>query len=133
MAQKIMLVDDLDQTEAVETVKFSLRGETFEIDLSKANGDKLNKALSPYITAARKAAGPGPMRQRAPRGSAPAKPAGVDYKSIDNAGLEHRGRVTEEEARLVRDNLETANANRAREGQGPIDPNDVKMKKRYGF
>lgn len=63
--------------------------------------------------------------------SAPAQKR--DYTDIENIGLEHRGRVTEKEAEMVRENLDRANVNRAREGQAPIDPADAKMKKRYGF
>lgn len=72
-------------------------------------------------------------RQRsASNGAAPTAPK-RDYTDIENIGLEHRGRVTEREAELVRNNLDRANINRARENQAPIDPNDPKMKKRYGF
>ena len=56
-----------------------------------------------------------------------------DYTSPEWAGVEHRGRTTEAEAMWVRDNLDAANANRAREGQAPIDIKDAKMIKRYGF
>jgi hypothetical protein len=56
-----------------------------------------------------------------------------DYSSPEWAGTEHRGRTTEAEASWVRANLEAANANRAREGQAPIDIKDPKMVKRYGF
>lgn len=74
-----------------------------------------------------------PTRRRR-RSTAPASTtAKVDYKHIDNVGIEHRGRVTEEEAKLVRENLDRANINRAKHGQAPIDPSDPKMVKRYGF
>src|SRR5262245_53317409 len=65
----------------------------------------------------------------------PARPVSVkvDYGSPDYAGVLHRGRITEREAELVRADLEQANANRAREGQAPIDPSDPKEKRRYGF
>ena len=43
MAQKvnIVLVDDLDGTEATETVTFGLDGVSYEIDLSAANATRL--------------------------------------------------------------------------------------------
>ena len=53
MAQKVTLVDDLDGSEGATTVQFSIHGKTYEIDLSKANVGKLNKALSKYVEAAR--------------------------------------------------------------------------------
>ena len=48
MAQKvnIVLVDDLDGTEATETVTFGLDGTTYEIDLNDANAAALREALS---------------------------------------------------------------------------------------
>jgi hypothetical protein len=56
MAQKIhiVLTDDLDGSEATETVPFSLDGTTYEIDLSDANADALRTALAPYVGHARK-------------------------------------------------------------------------------
>lgn len=56
-----------------------------------------------------------------------------NYSSPEWAGTEHRGRTTEVEAVWVRNNLETANKNRAREGQAPINIKDPKMIKRYSF
>jgi hypothetical protein len=57
VAQKVqvMLIDDLDGGEADETVTFGLDGSTYEIDLSRKNADKLRKAITKYVEAARKA------------------------------------------------------------------------------
>jgi len=59
MAQKVQVsyVDDLDGSQAEGTVAFGLDGTSFEIDLSKANGDKFRKALAPFIEHARRASG----------------------------------------------------------------------------
>ena len=59
MAQKvnIVLVDDLDGTEATETVTFGLDGSTYEIDLNDANAAALREALSGYVGHARKVTG----------------------------------------------------------------------------
>ena len=59
MAQKvnIVLVDDLDGTEATETVTFGLDGTTYEIDLNDANAAALREALSGYVGHARKTTG----------------------------------------------------------------------------
>ena len=45
MAQKVqvLLVDDLDGSEATETVAFGLDGASYEIDLSSGNAGKLRK------------------------------------------------------------------------------------------
>lgn len=65
MAQKvsIVLVDDLDGTEAEETVRFGLDGASYEIDLNGANAEALREALGGYVghgrrvSAGRKGAG----------------------------------------------------------------------------
>ena len=47
MAQKVqvLLVDDLDGSEATETVAFGLDGASYEIDLSTGNAGKLRKEV----------------------------------------------------------------------------------------
>src|SRR5689334_17447753 len=57
MAQKkiVMLVDDLDGTEASETVAFGIDGGNYEIDLSERNAAELREALRRYVSAARTA------------------------------------------------------------------------------
>ena len=67
MAQKVqvLLVDDLDGSEATETVAFGLDGAAYEIDLSVGNATKLRKELSQYVEHARKASGQ--PRRRRPR------------------------------------------------------------------
>jgi hypothetical protein len=62
-----ILTDDLDGTEGndVETVSFSFAGAQYEIDLTPENRDGLEKALEPYLKAARKAGKPvGATRRR---------------------------------------------------------------------
>jgi len=49
-----VLVDDLDGGDADETVKFSLDGVQYEIDLSKKNAGKLRDAISPFLVAGTK-------------------------------------------------------------------------------
>jgi hypothetical protein len=55
MAQKvnIVLVDDIDQSEADETVSFGLDGKNFVIDLNSKHAAALRDALAPYIGHAR--------------------------------------------------------------------------------
>ena len=55
MAQQttVKFVDDLDGSEAVGTVSFSLENRTYAIDLSDENTDKLHEALAPFIEHAR--------------------------------------------------------------------------------
>jgi hypothetical protein len=67
----VMLVDDLDGSEATEQVEFGVDGRSYEIDLSAANSAKLREALAPFISAARRAGG----RRSAPTPAAPSRPA----------------------------------------------------------
>jgi hypothetical protein len=47
------LVDDIDGSEAVTTVSFSLDGDSYEIDLSESHLSALQQALAPFVNAAR--------------------------------------------------------------------------------
>jgi len=44
----VKLTDDIDGSDAAETVKFALDGKNYEIDLSKKNAAALRKAMSAY-------------------------------------------------------------------------------------
>ena len=59
MAQKVVvsLVDDLDESEADETVEFGIDGTTYEIDLSDTNAAALRDSLADYVAHARKLSG----------------------------------------------------------------------------
>ncbi|WP_430648089.1 histone-like nucleoid-structuring protein Lsr2 [Agromyces sp. GXS1127] len=52
----ITLIDDIDGTDAAETITFTLDGTSYEIDLSADNAVKFRSALEPYTAAARKTA-----------------------------------------------------------------------------
>ena len=45
----VKLTDDIDGGDTDETLRFSLDGKTYEIDLNAANAAKLRSALQPYI------------------------------------------------------------------------------------
>ena len=55
------------------------------------------------------------------------------FNTLENAGMPHQGKVSAEEARLVRENLEAVNANRAAQELPPIDPTKPMDAKRYGL
>lgn len=59
MAQRVnvVLVDDLDGSDAIETVVFGVDGVSYEIDLSEKNAKKLRDALAPYVADARRTGG----------------------------------------------------------------------------
>jgi len=94
MAQKvsIVLVDDIDGSDAEETVSFALDGRDYEIDLNSKNAGKLRDALAPYVGHARRAG----SRKRGRAGSGPS-PADIRSWARDN-GFEvpDRGRVSQQ-------------------------------------
>jgi hypothetical protein len=57
MAQKtvVRLTDDVDGSDATETVRFGMDGVGYEIDLSEANAAALREALARYVEHARRA------------------------------------------------------------------------------
>jgi hypothetical protein len=55
MAQKVIIVDDLDGSEHdVTTIQLSVDGDTYEIDLSPSNLARLRQAVQPFTTAGRR-------------------------------------------------------------------------------
>lgn len=103
MAQKtvITLTDDIDGSEASETVVFGLDGATYEIDLNDVHAEDLREILAPFVSMARRAGGP--AGGRAPRATAAAKQrasSDTDPKAIrawaEANGLEvnSRGRIS---------------------------------------
>ena len=70
---------------------------------------------------------------KASKHAGPAGGASIDYGSPQFAGRPHRGRVTEAEARVVREHLDEVNARLAEEGHRQIDPSDPATAERYGF
>lgn len=101
MARKIVhqLVDDIDGTVLEpgegETVIFALDGKSYEIDLTEENSAKLRDALSPYVSAARRA-GSASTAAKAPRRGG----SKVDYGPIrewakkNGYTVSDRGRVS---------------------------------------
>ena len=102
MAQKvhIVLVDDLDGSEATESVSFGLDGTSYEIDLNDANAARLREALAEFVGHARKV---GSASRRGRRSSAPAAAAGGpsareirDWARSNGFDVPDRGRVSAE-------------------------------------
>jgi hypothetical protein len=80
MAQRVnvVLVDDIDNSDAVETVSFALDGVDYEIDLSEQHAGELRNALSLYIGHGRRTGG---RRRSGRRSSAPAAAGNGDGAS----------------------------------------------------
>src|SRR4051794_24253600 len=53
MAQKVMLIDDLDGSEGAETITYSVDGQEYEIDLSEENAEKFRSTMKGYMDASR--------------------------------------------------------------------------------
>jgi hypothetical protein len=96
MAQKVqvLLTDDIDGSEAGQTVKFGWLGAKYEIDLNDKNFASFEKAINKYVVAGRKVRGGAKAR------STKAASADVDLAAVrawaKDAGYEvsDRGRVS---------------------------------------
>lgn len=105
MAQRVnvVLVDDLDGSDAVETVTFALDGVDYEIDLSDQHAAELRDAVSLYVGHARRTGGRrrGGRRAGAAGGSS-ASESGASAADIRSWARENgwdvpeRGRVSAE-------------------------------------
>ncbi len=71
----VVLIDDLDGSEATDTINFGLDGVDFEIDLNDEHAGQIREALSMWIGHARKIGG------RARRGTASRIPAPAANKT----------------------------------------------------
>lgn len=100
MAQKvnIILVDDLDGSEATETVAFGLDGTSYEIDLNEANAAALREALAGYVGHARKVSGArgGARKKAASTTSGPSASELRDWARSNGYEVSDRGRVPAE-------------------------------------
>ncbi|WP_374196987.1 Lsr2 family protein [Pimelobacter sp. 30-1] len=84
MAQKvnIILVDDIDGSDASQTVAFGLDGSNYEIDLNDKNANALREALAAYVGHARKVGRGGAGGAKRGRGAAAAAAGGASAKEV---------------------------------------------------
>lgn len=84
--------DDLDGGKAERTIRFGFDGNSYEIDLSKANSRAFEKAMARYVGHARKLRG---GRGRARSAAPPRRDASAVRQWARSAGYEisSRGRV----------------------------------------
>ena len=80
MAQKvhIILEDDIDGSEATQTISFALDGTSYEIDLNDKNAAALRDALATYVGHGRKVTG----SRRVGRRASSASSSGASAKEI---------------------------------------------------
>jgi len=103
MAQKVTLVDDLDGTPLDEdggTVRFSVDGASYEIDLSVENSKKFEKALAPYIDGARKVRGGVAQQSSASSSAKKSDPQRLkairEWANANGHEVSSRGRIPQE-------------------------------------
>ncbi|WP_456093719.1 histone-like nucleoid-structuring protein Lsr2 [Nocardioides jensenii] len=90
----IILVDDIDESEASETVTFGLDGVTYEIDLNEAHATELREALAPYVGHGRKLAGRRKAGSSASSGATGSNAAEVRAWARENGhDVPDRGRI----------------------------------------
>jgi hypothetical protein len=91
------LVDDLDGDNATETVAFSYRGVSYEIDLSERNAAVLDEVLAPYLANARRVRRRPATTARRPaaQSSVPAGPREVRaWAKQQGIAVSDRGRIS---------------------------------------
>lgn len=99
MAQKvnILLVDDLDGSEATETIVFGLDGTDYEIDLNDTHAKKMRDALSEFVGAGRKVTGGRGRSRRASSSSSSSstsdKTAVREWAKANGMEVSERGRI----------------------------------------
>jgi hypothetical protein len=71
---QIVLADDLDGAAADETVRFSVDGKDYEIDLNAGHAEELRRTLAEFIKAGRKVGGSPRRTSGASRGGSAGGP-----------------------------------------------------------
>jgi hypothetical protein len=97
----IQMTDDLDGSEATQSIEFSSRGKSYTIDLNDANASDFDDALAPYIAAAENSGGVQPSRSSGRRTGAARQRASsdVDPKQVrawaeaNGVAVSPRGRI----------------------------------------
>jgi hypothetical protein len=98
----VRLVDDLDGTEADESISFAFDGVALEIDLSNDNAEKLRGIFAPYIDIAAARHGDGRRARRPQRlstgSTAPREGAGPirEWAAANGFTVSARGRISTE-------------------------------------
>ncbi len=101
MAQRtlVQLIDDIDGSEATETVTFALDGTTYEVDLNDDHAEDLREILAPYVSVGRKVSGSSSRSRSTVTASKQRGRAEVDPKAVrawaeaNNITVSPRGRI----------------------------------------
>lgn len=94
----VKVTDDLDGSDATETVQFAYAGSSYEIDLNSKNAKKFNEALAPFIAAARKTG----SNTRKAASSRTTKASGSDVQAM-RSWLRDKGHKVNDRGRISQD------------------------------
>jgi hypothetical protein len=101
--------------------------------LTEANFDKLAPAGRTMEEILASAAVVAAVKQRRSHNTTKDGGALINYNDPDYAGLPHKGKIGEQEAAFVRENLDLVNQRRSAAGHPVIDPSNPLDAKRYGL
>ncbi len=102
MAQRVQVIleDDLDGSEASETVEFALDGVSYEIDLSDGNAAALRNDFARWVGQARRSGGRRQTRRRNGGGGSGASREELarirDWGRANGYAVSDRGRVSQD-------------------------------------
>jgi hypothetical protein len=100
MATVTSKIDDLDGSEATETIVYSIDGLFYAIDLSSINARSLRDVLQPYVEASRQVSAKDALKQSS-SGAVAAEPISYDSAAVRQWAAENgvevspRGRLSE--------------------------------------
>jgi predicted nucleic acid-binding protein len=110
LARTTVITDDLDGSPNAETIRFSVDGTTYAIDLAQKSREKLDKALAPFIekatkvSSARRSPGLGSGRSSTPKATRQARPQASDDRTARKwaqaTGLKVNGKPVSSRGRL---------------------------------
>lgn len=95
----VRLVDDVDGTDADETVEFGIDGRTYEIDLATKRATELRDILAEFVACGRRVGGPAARKPRQRSGTTPAvadreqTQAKRDWARANGFTVSDRGRI----------------------------------------
>lgn len=96
MARKtqVILTDDVDGSEATQTVSFSLDGVSYEIDLNDAHAEQLREKLESWASSGRRTGGRRNAGSRRATNSDPEQTARIrDWARANGHEVSERGRL----------------------------------------
>src|SRR3954470_8260514 len=105
MAQRLILIDDLDESQGAETITYTVNGQDYEIDLSEENTQRFYDVLGPFIEKSRRVqrqAAPAPRRDGRRRSSG----SGRDDIPQIRAWAQSQGMDVSERGRVKKDVLD---------------------------